>query len=353
MILMLMTVPVIDIAPYFSDDPSAKLAVAKQIDQACRDIGFLVITGHGVSHSLIDHVYGVSREFFDLPISEKMKCRRPAPDQVRGYARLGSEAAQYGLGAESPPDLNESLSIGPIDVDRGDPYYTCRQAGPHFAPNVWPENPPGLRDAWTEWFHVMEVLARDLMRLFALALDLPERFFDDKIDRHISMFRVLNYPDQGEAPLPNQYRSGAHSDYGSLTILRIEDRPGGLQVCNKAGEWVAVPCVPDSFVVNIADLMMQWTNDRWISTMHRVANPPRDKALDSRRMSLVFFHQPNYDTVVECLPSCLEHTERPNYAPITSGDHLLSKFIRQTTFSQVTLDEAKASTLAIPDHTTS
>lgn len=345
--MTLMTVPVIDIAPYFSGDLSAKVKVAKQIDQACRDIGFLVITGHGVSNSLIDEVYGVSREFFDLPFGEKMKCRRPAPDQVRGYARLGSEATQYGLGAESPPDLNESLSIGPVDVDRTNPYYTCPEAGPHFAPNVWPENDSGLRNAWTEWFRVMEVLARDLMRMFALALELPERFFDDKIDRHISMFRVLNYPDQGEAPLPNQYRSGAHSDYGSLTILRIEDRPGGLQVCNKAGEWVGVPCVPDSFVVNIADLMMQWTNDRWISTMHRVANPPRDKALDSRRMSLVFFHQPNYDTVVECLPSCLAPGESPNYAPITSGDHLLSKFVRQTTFSQVSLDEAKAGVTAV------
>jgi isopenicillin N synthase-like dioxygenase len=130
------------------------------------------------------------------------------------------------------------------------------------------------------------------------------------------MFRVLSYPDQPQPPLPNQFRSGAHSDYGSLTILRIEDRPGGLQVCNKAGDWVAVPCAPDSFVVNIADLMMQWTNDRWISTMHRVANPPRDKALDSR------------------------------YAPITSGDQLLSKFIRQTTFGQVTLEKAKAGALS-------
>jgi isopenicillin N synthase-like dioxygenase len=344
--MTLMNVPVIDIGPYFSNDPAGKIAVARQIDQACRDIGFLVITGHGVSKPLAEKVYALSRQFFDLPVAEKMQCQRPAPDQVRGYARLGSEAAQYGLGGESPPDLNESLSIGPIDVDYADPYYTCREAGPHFAPNVWPDRVAGLREAWTKWFQVMERLARDLMRMFALGLDLPEQFFDDKIDRHISMFRVLNYPDQPQPPLPNQFRSGAHSDYGSLTILRIEDRPGGLQVCNKAGDWVAVPCAPDSFVVNIADLMMQWTNDRWISTMHRVANPPRDKALDSRRMSLVFFHQPNYDTLVECLPSCLAPGEKAKYAPITSGDQLLSKFIRQTTFGQVTLEKAKAGALS-------
>jgi isopenicillin N synthase-like dioxygenase len=317
MTMTMMSVPVIDIAPFFSEDPAAKAAVAREIDQACRDIGSLVITGHGVPNSLIDRVYAVSRDFFDLPISEKIKCQNPTPDRIRGYFRVRSEA-------ESPPDLNESLSIGPIDVDRANPYYSCSKVGTLFAPNVWPASPPGLRDAWTEWFRIMEVLARDLMRLFALALDLPERFFDDKIDRHISVFRVLNYPDQGEAPLPDEYRLNAHSDYGSLSIARIEDRPGGLEVRNKAGEWVAVPCVPNSFVVNIADLMTQWTNDRWISAMHRVVNPPRGEALDSRRISLVFFHHPNYDTVVECLPSCLAPCESPSHAPITSGDHLLS-----------------------------
>jgi isopenicillin N synthase-like dioxygenase len=323
MTMTMMFVPVIDIAPAFSEDPAAKAAVAKEIDQACRDIGSLVITGHGIPASLIDRVYGASRDFCDLPISEKMKYQRPAPDQIAGYLRKVSEASQYGSGVESPPVLNESLSIGPVDVDRANPYYSCSKVGRLFAPSVWPGSLPGLRDAWTEWFRIMEVLARDLMRLFALALDLPEHFFDDKIDRHISIFRGINYPDQGEAPLPNEYRLGAHSDFGSLSIARIEDRPGGLEVLNKAGEWVTVPCVPDSFVVNIANLMTQWTNDRWIAAKHRVVNPPRGKALDGRRISLVFFHHPNDDTVVECLPSCIAPCESPNYAPITSGDHLL------------------------------
>jgi isopenicillin N synthase-like dioxygenase len=335
-----MNVPVIDISPYFTGDPEKKLALAKEVDKACRDIGFLVITGHGVSEALAAKVYDLSRAFFDLPKEEKMKCKRLRPDQVRGYAALGSEAAHYGLGEETPPDLNESLSIGP-EVDYTDPYYGCEEGETHFGRNAWPENPPELRAAWTEYFNVMEVLAADLMRIFAIALDLPEAYFEDKIDKHISMFRVLNYPDQPNDPLPGQFRSGAHSDYGSLTIIRQEDRPGGLQVCNKNGDWVGVPFVPNSFVVNLADLMMQWTNDRWISTMHRVSNPPRDKALDSRRISLVFFHQPNYDAVVECIPSCLAPGESPKYAPVTSGDHLLSKFLRQTTF-ETSLEKAKA-----------
>ena len=93
-----------------------------------------------------------------------------------------------------------------------------------------------------------------------------------------------------------------------------------------------VPKVSCSFVVNIGDLMMQWTNDRWVSTLHRVVNPPADAGCDTRRQSLVFFHQPNYDTLIECLPGCATLGTPPRHAPITSGDHLRSKFVKQTTF---------------------
>src|SRR5208337_5055335 len=120
----------------------------------------------------------------------------------------------------------------------------------------------------------------------------------------ISMLRALNYPNQELPPEAGQMRAGAHSDYGSLTIVRQEEAPGGLEVLNEDGEWVGVEAVPGALVVNIGDLMMQWTNDLWKSTMHRVVNPPRDKALGSRRISLVFFHQPNYDAMVSCLASC-------------------------------------------------
>jgi isopenicillin N synthase-like dioxygenase len=148
------------------------------------------------------------------------------------------------------------------------------------------------------------------------------------------MFRALRYPSQVQPPEPGQMRAGAHSDYGSLTILRQEQRPGGLQVQNKAGEWVDVPAIPGAFVVNIGDLMMQWTNDLWVSTMHRVVNPPRDLAGDSDRISLVFFHQPNYDAMVSCLPSCATADKPAKYAPVSSGDHLSSKFVKQTTFGE-------------------
>ena len=329
--MTLMNVPVIDVSPFLAGSPEGKQAVAAKVGQACRDIGFLVIAGHGVPEELIEATRAVSAEFFALQKAEKLRCKRPADDQVRGYSAVGNEALAASLGAETPPDLKESLSIGPIDVPLDDPYYTNADAGPHFAPNVWPAAPAALRDTWTRYFTAMETLATEMMRIFALALSLPESYFDDKVDRHISMFRVLNYPSQPDAPLDGQLRAGAHSDYGSMTILRQENRPGGLQVRNLSGDWVDVPAVPGTFVVNIGDLMAQWTNDLWVSTVHRVVNPPRDQAADSARISLVFFHQPNYDTLVSCLEGCAAPGQGAKYAPISSGDHLLSKFVKQTT----------------------
>jgi isopenicillin N synthase-like dioxygenase len=106
----------------------------------------------------------------------------------------------------------------------------------------------------------------------------------------------------------------------------MDDAPGGLQVCNRRGEWVDVMPVADSFVVNVGDLMMLWTNDRWISTLHRVVNPPPDRALGSARLSLVFFHMPNYDTVIRCIESCRGPDRPPKYPPVTTGEHLMMKF---------------------------
>ena len=321
------SVPTIDLSPYLGGTPEGKAKVAAEVGRACADLGFLSIVGHGVPNALIEQCYEVSKAFFDQPLAEKMKCDRPRPDWVRGYSMVGGEGLSYSLDDPAPPDLKESLSIGPVDVPVNDPYFSEDKAGPHFAPNLWPAAPAELQPVWIEYFKAMQTLSAQLMRIFALALDLPEHFFDDKIDKHISMFRVLNYPDQPEPPLPGQLRAGAHSDYGSLTIVRQEDAPGGLEVRTHDGEWVGVKPVPGGFVVNIGDLMMQWTNDRWRSTMHRVVNPPRDLALGSRRISLVFFHQPNYDAMV----SPLAAGEAPKYEPISSGDHLRSKFVKQTT----------------------
>jgi isopenicillin N synthase-like dioxygenase len=324
---MLMQVPVIDIAPFRIGAAAAKRDIAAQVGQAVNDIGFLVLTGHAIDPALIEQVQAVSAAFFDLPLAEKQRVARPAPDVARGYIALEGESVGRSQGQDVPGDLNESLMIGPVDAT-GDAYFTGPAAGRHFHPNLWPDHPPALRPLYEAYFRAMGSLAEDLMAMFALALDLPEDFFRDKIDRHISRLRVRNYPAPLTPPLPGQLRAGAHADYGSLTILRTQDKPGGLQVRNKAGDWVDVPIAPDSFIVNVGELMARWTNGLWQATLHRVVNPPMELAASSRRLSLVFFHNPNYDAPVAALPGTVPAGQAPKFPPTTSGEHLRSQFVR-------------------------
>lgn len=326
-------VPVIDIAPFLSGTPVGVRSVADQVAHACENIGFFQITGYGVDETFIREVYDISRRFFDLGEEVKASAAQPEPGQVRGWTAVGMEGLSYSLDEAAPGDLKEKMDMGPFAVP-AEEYYTCDAAGPHFAANVWPEAFPDMQPLWEKYFAEMSEVSRQVMRIFAIGLGLSVDYFEDKIDRHISMFRAINYPDQPTPPLPGQLRAGAHSDYGSLTLLRQEQRPGGLQVMTKSGTWFDVPAVPGALVVNIGDLMSEWTNDRWVSTVHRVVNPPRDLASDSRRISLVFFHQPNYDAMISCLPTCVVDGEEPKHAPMSSGEHLFSKFVKQTTFGQ-------------------
>lgn len=316
-------VPIINIAPFFGDDPAARQHVAAAVNKACTEIGFLVVTGHGVSDELVSDMRTVSRQYFDLPLEEKLKFRMPA-DRYRGYISLGNEALASSMDEQTPPDLKESFSIGPIEP-AGDTYHRAARPGNFFAPNFWPEQPLRFRPTWINYYSEMERLSAALMRIFAMGLGMDEFYFDNKIDHHISNFSVIHYPEQPKPPLPGQLRAGAHTDYGSLTIVKPDDAPGGLQVMTKQGEWMDVPHVPDGFVVNLGDLMAEWTNDRWVSTLHRVVNPPRSKALGSRRISMTFFHQPNYDAVIECLPTCCTDDHPPRYGSTTSGEHVWMK----------------------------
>ena len=320
------TVPAIDMGPFLAGSPGAAAATGRAVDRACREVGFLTIVGHGVPPGLIADARAEARAFFALPVAEKARIARRAPAFNRGWGGVGEESLAKSLGAAAPPDYKEYLSIGPVDTT-DDPYFHRPEAFPHFAANRWPERPVRLRPVLSDYFRAMERLAADVMRLFAAALDLPADFFADKIDRQCGSLRVINYPEQEADPDAGQLRAGAHTDYGSLTILHAEDRPGGLQVRRADGTWIDVRPTPDRFVVNIGDLMAMWTNDRWVSTLHRVANPPRAEA-GSRRLSLVFFHQPNYDALIECLPSCRAPGEAPRHPPITSGAHRLRKLNR-------------------------
>jgi isopenicillin N synthase-like dioxygenase len=333
--MSLLEVPIVDIGPYFEDGEDGKQRVARLVNQACEDIGFFVITGHGVDSRVPDRVFDTSGRFFDLPLEEKLQVKQWGDDIPRGFSPIAAEAVSYSRLKKTPGDLKESFSVGPLEVP-ADEYYHRPPARQLLAENRWPAHPAEFQSNFSDYFRAMERLGASVMRIFAAALELPENFFDRSIDRHTSVLRVINYPDQPEAPLEGQLRAGEHSDYGTFTILRHEheNRPGGLQVLNRAGRWIDVPALPDSFIVNIGDLMARWTNDRYVSTVHRVVNPPRERALSSRRMSIVFFHQTNYDSIIECIPSCCGADRPPLYPAVPFHEYLRTKFLRQVTFDR-------------------
>ncbi|GGV00473.1 isopenicillin N synthase family dioxygenase [Streptomyces spectabilis] len=288
-------VPVIDLSS--RDSARGRAAIAEAIGGALRSSGFFIIVGHGVPQQLIDRMFTVTNSFFKLPEDEKdLVASRPG---VSGYRRAGGTLARS-LDQKTPPDLCETFAAhvtGELADDERDKLGGQWASWTHK--NIWPENPAGFRDTWQQYMAAMEDLAADLMRLFARALDLDldEEFFADKFDHHGSSIAVNYYPPQLEAPLPGQLRRGPHTDFGSLTILHQEDDKSGLQVLQNDGTWRDVAAIPNSFVVNIGDLMALWTGGRWVSTMHRVANPPGGDT--SSRLTMPFFYLPNHDASIE------------------------------------------------------
>ncbi len=323
------TISVIDISSWSSGDAMERDRIAKAFGRSCEEWGFLLVAGHGLDPDLAERVRRVTNEFFDLPVEEKAKISAVGRPGGRGYYRVASKShARTRIETDAPGDLRETFFSGMEAVD-GDAYTAAADAQRHFAPNVWPAALPEMRVAWEAYMHACNGIAVELLRIGARALDLPEAYFDDKIDRPISTLTAQYYPKLDRPPEPGQVRSGAHTDFGTLTLLLTEDKPGGLQVQSLTGEWIDVRPIPGAFIVNLGDMMAQWTNDRWRSTLHRVVNPPMDAGEAARRLSIVYFHTPNYDAIIDCIPSCADIATPPKYAPIAAGQHLAEK-LRKT-----------------------
>ena len=323
-------VPLVDLSGAFEPGTRRNEAV-DAIRRACEDVGFLVITGHGVSDEAVARIDTTARRFFNLPLDDKMELVSHYGNR-RGYKPLRSSTLALSRDQETPPDLAELYL-----VNRFDDREAARRAGlregreAFFSPNRWPDPDlmPGFRESFLAYYAVMEDLAARIMRLMALALDLDEHWFDDKIADHITGLAALRYPALDAAPLPGQFRRGPHSDWGSLTILYSDGVPG-LQILSPEGEWEDVPAVEGSFVINIGDLMAAWTNDRWVSTLHRVV--VADGAW-GERISVAFFHQPTYDARIECIPTCTSPDDPPRHKPTTSGEWLEWMIAKTTTYN--------------------
>jgi isopenicillin N synthase-like dioxygenase len=319
-------IPIIDLSGALAGGLASRQAAAQHIDRTCREIGFFTIAGHGVPVTVMNALRSKAHAFFALPLEEKRKAVHPIAGTPRGYRAQGIEALAQANASAAPPDLKEFYHFSRQEGWPDEPYYTGVEGRRYFMPNLWPCEPKGFAACALAYYAEMEKLVAFMMRLAALALDLDEHFFADKIDRHVSAMRLNFYPEQTTTPHAGQLRAGAHSDYGAFTILNGENVPGGLQVLAKDGHWIDVETDPDTFVVNIGDLLMRWTNDRWVSNTHRVVNPPASIASRAKRLSIAFFQQPNYDALIECIAS----PGKAKYPPVRSGEYRDLKY-RQTT----------------------
>ncbi len=304
---------------------------AIQIDDAASNIGFFQVANHDVPQKVIDDMRAATEAFFARPLAEKLRHGPPSPDVNRGYAAKGTEGLSYSLGVESPPDLFEAFNLGPDNVDETQHWANTL----FFARNLWPPSTEFKRSVLNYYAHV-EILAHRLTRLFAEALKLPLNSFDMYTDHSTDTLRINHYQrgvDETK-PLPGQLGMGPHTDYGIVTVLYADQVPG-LQI-RLDNQWHDVMPDPDCFLVNLGDLTAQWTNDRWRSTLHRVLPPEPGQ----QRRSVAFFHDGNYDALIECLPTCTSTDNPPKYAPIRAGEHLMAKLLGPRTLqaSDVVLD---------------
>jgi isopenicillin N synthase-like dioxygenase len=336
-----MAIPTIDLR-----SPTA----ADEIAGAGETVGFFQIVGHGVDPAVIDRAWSEARRFFDLPLADRLAAAQRHPDDAYGYLPFEFEALERSLGDGhvGRADLKQTFNMGPPlrapEIDAGEPMSTIADWA--FGDTPWPPALPTLRPAMLAYFEAMEELARRLLTLIASALSLSPDFFEPFVDRAPGALRALDYPDLDDpdlddpdlddpdldraTPAAGQLRAGQHTDYGTLTILRQDDAPGGLEVLDPTTSlWTPVPARPDAFVVNLGDLMQRWTNDRWRSTLHRVVVPEPGVG-PSRRQSMAFFHNANVDARIEVIGTCVAPGERPKYEPVIAGPHLMSKFLRAT-----------------------
>jgi len=327
-------VPVVDLEPWRSGGAAGRDAVAAAFDSAASSVGFVQIVGHGVSDDVIDAMVATGDRFFALPLSDKLAARPEDLSVNRGYAASQTESLAYSIGEAAPPDLFEAFNMGEDVVDEADPFYAAER---HrlFAPNIWPPAVPELRPALVDYFAAARDVALTLTEVFARALGLPAGWFVPFVDRSTTTMRTINYEQRAHdaEPLRGQLRMGPHTDYGIVTVLWADGAPG-LEVFVD-GNWRAVTPTPGALLVNLGDLTAEWTNDRWLSTLHRVV-PPRGEPV--RRRSTAFFLDGNWDARIECLPTCTDADHPPRYEPVLAGEHLMAKLMgpRTQTISDAT-----------------
>jgi isopenicillin N synthase-like dioxygenase len=322
---MTFSVPTVDITPYVTGGtPEDRAAVARQIDEACRTVGFIQITGHAVPDAVLSGLTDAMDRFFALDLDVKKSYRTP-PEINRGYSPPKSESLSLSLGVESANRMNdffEAFNVGATDATYP---AAAPLPQPDYAENVWPDV-DGFEAQVSAYFAEAARVARTMTRIFADALGLEPDFFARRTGHSLDVMRMNNYalPPGTDVTLDGDLIGmGEHTDYGIVTILWA-DQVRGLQVLGADGSWNDVAPADDALLINLGDVTARWTNERWMSTLHRVKPPVIDGTIERRR-SAAFFHDGDVDALIETLPSCIDAQHPDLYEPITVGAHIAAK----------------------------
>jgi isopenicillin N synthase-like dioxygenase len=307
-------IPVLDLAPYLAGAPGAEEELSLQLRAALEQVGFFFIVSHGVDWSLVEAAFDAARRLHAL--DGEVKASLPFGRNKGGYLQLGggTSYASKIAGEVRKPNLNAAYFVHrerPAD----DPHVV---AGELFrgATNQWPPESlvPGFREVVLRYCEVMERLGRTLLPLYAGALELPPTFFDDKFDDAQFTLRMSHYPvvDHDE----DQWGLAPHTDSGFMTLLP-DNEVEGLEIRPEGHDWCRPPALGRSFLVNSGDTLARWTNDRFLSTAHRVLN-----ASGRDRYAIPFFYDPRVDVRIECLPTCVDAEHPCRHEPTTYGEYL-------------------------------
>jgi isopenicillin N synthase-like dioxygenase len=321
-----LAVPTVDISAYLEvpteENAERRAAVAAQLDRACREVGFIQIIGHGVAETVIADFAAALDEFFALDDETKARYRG-VPGSNRGYTPPKSASLSMSLGippANMMNDFYEAFTIG----RQTDDYPHVDLPADTYPVNIWPAEAAGFRAAVTRYNEAVTTVSRAVLWAFADALGVGRTYFERLIDHSIDTLKMNNYalPEMSYETAEDLIGMGEHTDFGILTVLWA-DRVAGLQILDKDGAWHDVMPDPGALLVNLGDAMARWTNDQWLSTIHRV-NPPISEGRIQRRRSAAFFLDGNHDGVIEPIASFVEEGDEL-YPPITVEENIRAK----------------------------
>ncbi|PFH54008.1 hypothetical protein AMATHDRAFT_793 [Amanita thiersii Skay4041] len=330
------SIPVIDLVDIRSSDTNTRQVLANQVRDACINVGFFYVKNHGIPEDVISNALEMSKRFFDLPLESKMKIENKTTANFKGYAPLLSANND----SEGSGDLHEGLQFGWEEIDQSTGPRGEDIDGAMTGANVWPTEIPNFRETVLTYYHAAVQLGKLLFPIFALALELPEDFFEDKVGVQVlfvidstwfessiktrysaAIMSLLHYPPQTGHVDDRVIGIGAHTDWECFTILWQEPGIQALQVLNTSNQWVNAPPTEGALVINLGDQFARWTNDVFKSTVHRAINRS-----GVRRYSVPLFFGTDYNVKLEPIPSCVSSSRPPKYEVITAGEYVKMRF---------------------------